>query len=72
VDYLYITDLLSKRYGPDRHITISRSMAFKTTFFLSGNNNHSFFETLKEVYEDKLMSCVKYAAGKPPTCFAQS
>jgi hypothetical protein len=31
-----------------------------------------FIVTLKEVYEDKLMSCVKYAAGKPPTCLAQS
>jgi hypothetical protein len=31
-----------------------------------------FIVTLKEVYEDKLMSCVKYSAGKPPTCFAQS
>jgi hypothetical protein len=47
VDYLYITDLLSKRYGPDRHITISRSIAFKTINFLSGNNNHSFYCNIK-------------------------
>jgi len=47
VDYLYITDSLSKRYGTDRQITVYRSIAFKTIYFVLGNNNHSYYWNIK-------------------------